>query len=299
MPLIRYIEWNPKPETLKIVGHINDVIDEFMGDGYTLTVRQLYYQLVGQDLIPNNIKSYNRIKSYVTKGRHAGLIDWEAIVDRTRNLESNSHWDSPAGIIDACAKQFKLDLWEGQDWRPELWIEKDALAGIVEPICKKLDIPFMACKGYMSASEMWAAAQRLSDHIDDGQRPIIIHLGDHDPSGIHMTIDILERLALLSGNRRSAFASIKVDRIALNMDQVDEHSLPPNPAKQTDSRYATYADDFGDSSWELDALKPQVITKLATDAIDRYRDDVLWIERDAEQTAMRVRLQELADNWEN
>ena len=118
---------------------------------------------------------------------------------------------------------------------------------------------------------MWNASQRLLQYFDEGQRITIIHLGDHDPSGIDMTRDIQDRLDLFMGRE-----SVDVDRIALNMDQVEHYGPPPNPTKITDSRAAGYIKNFGNKSWELDALEPAVLESLIDEKIAEQRDDDLW-----------------------
>ena len=214
--------------------------------------------------------------SIINDARLAGLIDWEAIVDRTRNIRSNSHWESPKEIIDACAKQYRIDRWEHQPVRIEAWIEKDALIGVIERICTNVDIAHFSCRGYVSQSEMWSASQRLLRHINDGQKIIILHLGDHDPSGIDMTRDIDDRLRMFIDGIEDYFEVVEVKRIALNMDQVRQYNPPPNPAKTTDSRYASYIRKYGAESWELDALEPSVLAGLIEDEVENLRDDSIW-----------------------
>ena len=234
MPKIAYIDKTFCEAHLDIIEQANIIIVDYAEQGFMLTVRQLYYQFVARDLIPNTMQSYKRLASIINDARWAGKIDWEDIEDRTRNLDDSPHWDSPAAILKVCAKTFALDKWIDQNYRVEVWIEKEALAGVIEPICRTLDIPFLACRGYLSASEMWTAAhKRFRQYIIAGQQPVLIHLGDHDPSGIDMTRDIRDRLDLLGGNTSG---QLIVNRIALNMDQVEEYNPPPNPAKTTDSR---------------------------------------------------------------
>jgi hypothetical protein len=200
----------------------------------------------------------------------AGEISWEAIVDRTRNLQGNSHWEGPADIVEACARQFQIDKWADQEHRVEVWIEKDALVGVIERVCRQLDVSYFSCRGYTSQSEMWAAGQRLQRYAEaHGQTPVIIHLGDHDPSGIDMSRDIADRLELFMGG-------MEVNRIALNKDQVKKYNPPPNPAKITDSRAAHYIKMHGNESWELDALDPKVLSTLIENTVLSYRDDESW-----------------------
>jgi len=221
-----------------------------------------------------------------------GLIDWEAIVDRTRNLRNLPHWKSPQDIVRACARQFNFDLWRDQPRYVEVWIEKDALIGVIEGICQRFDVPHFSCRGYTSQSEMWSAAQRIIQRTDGGDKDsIIFHLGDHDPSGIDMTRDIQDRLALFKCNA-------KVKRLALNVDQVARYSPPPNPAKITDSRARHYIRRFGHESWELDALDPKVIAGLIADALDGVMDMVKWAAATERQTAARNLLAGVAGNWQ-
>jgi hypothetical protein len=173
-----------------------------------------------------------------------------------------------------------------------VWIEKEALAGVFERVCDELRVPFFACRGYTSQSEMWAAAQRLRRHSKGGQTPIIFHFGDHDPSGIDMTRDIIDRLRLFMGG-------LKVERLALNMDQVDEYQPPPNPAKVTDSRADAYIARFGGESWELDALDPNALATLVRNALNGIRDETLWEESGQGEAEARRQLQAAAERWDD
>jgi hypothetical protein len=123
------------PTAPRFISKANDIIAEYSAQGFQLTLRQLYYQFVSRDFIPNNLRSYKNLGDVINDARLAGLIDWNSIVDRTRNLQSLAHWRNPAEIIDACASQFRLDRWAPQPRRVEVWIEKDALIGVIEGIC--------------------------------------------------------------------------------------------------------------------------------------------------------------------
>jgi len=271
MSKICYVEKNFTPSSLEIIEHANKIINEYSAQGYDLTLRQLYYQFVSKGLIDNKQSEYNRLGSVINDARLAGMIDWHAIVDRTRNIRSNPHWSGPKEIIESCASQFQIDKWENQKHRIEVWIEKDALVGVIANVCSSNDVSYFSCRGYTSQSEMWNAAQRLLRHAQDfKQTPVIIHLGDHDPSGIDMTRDIRDRLRLFMD------FGIVVERIALNMDQVKRYKPPPNPAKITDSRAGGYIREFGQHSWELDALEPQAMETLIEMKINEFRDLDLW-----------------------
>lgn len=268
---IAYIDKNFHQKSLDLIDTCNSIIDDYESRGYTLTLRQLYYQLVSRDIIPNKQKEYSKLGSIVADARMAGLISWKAIEDRTRNIQKNTHWDSPEQIVRAAINSYQINKWENQPYHVEVWIEKDALIGVISGICRQLDVTHFSCRGYTSASEMWKAGYyRMETAIQNGKDPVIIHLGDHDPSGIDMTRDIAERLALFSGY------SIEVNRIALNKNQIEIYNPPPNPTKLTDSRADGYIQLHGYSSWELDALDPDVLSDLVEDAVLELRDNDLW-----------------------
>lgn len=292
MPKIKYIEKRFQAASLKTIGQANTIIADYARQGFTLTLRQLFYQFVSRDLLPNTAQSYDKLGSVISDARLAGLIDWEAIEDRTRFVRSLSHWADPADIIDTVADQFRVDLWDGQTYRPEVWIEKDALVGVFEGICQELDVPLFSCRGYTSQSEMWSAAQRISRVRRKGQIPMIMHFGDHDPSGVDMTRDIRDRLTLFSGG-------IELQRLALTMEQVEQYDPPPNFAKIADSRAQGYIAEYGNNSWELDALEPTVLAALVRDNIEALIDRDPWDTQQAKITEGRQHLRMVSDRWDD
>lgn len=291
MSKIAYINKRFKVETRRIIEKANEIILEYASEGMGLTLRQLYYQFVSRDIIANKQSEYKRLGKIISDARMAGYIDWYAIEDRTRNLKGNYHNTDPGQAIDDALDCFMLDKWENQLYRPEVWIEKEALIGVISGICSKLDVPYFACKGYTSQSEMWRAARRMQIYENRGQTPVIIHLGDHDPSGIDMTRDIIERHQTFMGG-------IKVERIALNYDQIKKFDPPPNPTKLTDTRAGGYIDEFGRSSWELDALEPRIIRELIESKVKKYMNPVLLSETMEKEEKYREILEKVRDNWE-
>lgn len=262
--------------TLRLIEVANSIILEYEQQGLSMTLRQLHYQFVARDVYSNTTASYNTLKGAVSEGRMAGLVSWTAIEDRTRNLMGLETYSSPAAAFRAARASFRLDLWADQPWRPEVWVEKEALAGVVGDICNRLRVDYFAVRGYNSQSEQWRAGRRFASYVAKGQRPIVFHLGDHDPSGIDMTRDNRERLSMFAGT------PIIVERLALNMSQIEEIRPPPNPLKLnfrgelSDSRGAEYQRLYGNSSWELDALSPAYIRDLISSAVRRVRDEAVW-----------------------
>lgn len=289
MPKIQYKTINFRQSSLDLIHLVNEVITEYKAQGYELTLRQVYYQLVARGYIPNNERSYKNVGNLINDGRLAGMIDWYAITDRTRNLRGNSHWDTPSSVIASAKYSYLLDKWEGQPNYVEVWVEKDALVDVVGQACRGLDVPYFSCRGYTSQSEMWSAAQRFLQQRNREQR-IIIHLGDHDPSGIDMSRDIQERLDMFG-------ADVYVKRVALTMEQIGFYNPPPNPAKITDSRCEKYIAQYGHESWELDALEPKVITDLITQEVTTYRDEEMFLQICSKEKREKRELQMLCDNY--
>lgn len=290
MPKICYIERRFSAASLAMIEKANEIIAEYESQGFALTLRQLYYQFVARDIVPNNMKSYKNLGSVVNDGRLAGLIDWNHITDRTRSLRKNNHWATPGGVIRAAAESYRIDMWARQKYRPEVFIEKDALVGVIEGVCAELDVPYFSCRGYTSQSEMWVGGQRIGTWAKQKQTPIIFHFGDHDPSGKDMTRDIEDRLKIFMGG-------VELHRLALNMDQIEQYDPPPNPAKTTDSRAKAYIAAFGNDSWELDALEPRVIVDLIRTAVNRLKKKKIWAEDTARWEKERGLLERAAEEW--
>ena len=278
-------------ESLDLISACNATIEQYQAEHYVLTLRQIFYQLVSQELVENTEKQYNRVGRIVGEGRECGLIDWDAIEDRSRNLAELDSWDGPRFIIQDCANWFQFDPWDGQPYHVEIWVEKEALAGVVERTADRLGCSSMACKGYNSKSEMQAAGRRYRA-ISRRQDVVVVYLGDHDPSGVDMARDISVRL------ERYAKGPIKVHRAALTSAQIHEHNLPPLYTKKGDSRSAAYLAKYGEGSWELDALNPKTLDGIITDAVEQYLDRDLFDKRIAETEKGRRQLRTVEANWD-
>lgn len=293
MPLLAYIEKNVSHARLAVIATARDIIAEYQAQGLSLTLRQLYYQFVARDLIPNSQREYKRLGNTISDGRLLGYLDWGAIEDRTRRCMSWSTFNSPAEAVRHAASSYLIDRWKNQPCYVEVWVEKEALAGVIGQACEEYDLPHVSCKGYMSQSAIWEAGHyRIRKAVARGQEPVVIHLGDHDPSGIDMTRDIQARLSMF------AQGYVEVDRIALNYDQVEEHGCPPNPAKMTDSRAKDYVLEHGYDSWELDALEPATLVELIRQKVEAVLDRELWDEDTERWEAERAELVEMAKEYD-
>lgn len=282
---------NFRPEAESTIAQADAIIRDYNQQGYTLTLRQLYYQFVSKDLIENSDKSYKRLGDIVAKARLAGMLPWDGIEDRGREMKSWLIEEDIDNILADLPRNYASDYWKDQAFYVEVWVEKDALASVVRRACMPLRVGYMACKGYLSVSEAYRAGKRMEAAMYEGKTPIVIHLGDHDPSGIDMTRDNADRLDLLSGG------FVDVRRIALNRDQIDEFNPPPNPAKITDSRAAEYIANHGRTSWELDALEPSVMVDLITSEIEPLIIPEAWGRAAERERENREMLRKVRHRW--
>ena len=281
-------------KTLALIELMDQILTEYGAMGYRLTIRQLYYQLVARDVIPNSQRSYKRVVDIAGKARNAGKLDWYAIEDRARSEIYPAHWADPAKGVRRLAEQFRVDRWINQPNHVEVMLEKDALAGVLEPVCEELDVRLFPNKGYASLSMMFRHGIRLHNkQVEGGKELHIIYVGDHDPSGMDMDRDIQDRLDTYSFGK-----AIHFKRVALTMAQIHEYDPPPQWAKAQDSRTPEYVAQYGNDVWELDALEPDKLAEVVKDAVLELRDEDLYAEVMEIDQAMNADLETFADEWQ-
>ena len=294
MSRVKYEHIRFQAKTLKAIQQADTICEEYALQGFALTGRQLFYQLVSRNEVLNDPDEYKKLLENVRKGRMSGLVDWDHIVDRTRQVHIPSSYEHAGQILEESAMLFRRDPWEAsnQGIRPEVWVEKDALIDVVEQACNPYQVPCMSIRGYSSITALRDGALRLKRHMDRGLRPIVFYLGDHDPTGLQIAENIGEKLALFAGE------PIKVNRIGLTLEQVRIYGPPPNTPKETDSRTRDYVAQFGNECWELDALEPRDIINLIQDHLRGCITDVdSWNQVKTEDAETRNQLLEFASTF--
>lgn len=252
-----------RPERQIMIDAVNTILQDYYGQGYRLTLRQLYYQLVAKGTIPNSVKEYSKLSQTCVIGRMNGLLDWYMIEDRIRVPYLEYYVNSPEEAIEDTLRHYKLNRQEGQPNHIEIWTEKDAVSNILKRVSEEFHVRLMVNRGYSSCSAMYETHKRFSK-VDQDQ--IILYVGDHDPSGLDMLRDIRERLDEFGAE------DFQLIPVALTMAQIKKHRPPPNPAKISDPRAGWYINQFGDMSWELDALSPKVLEAVVKVALIGYLD---------------------------
>ena len=245
-------------KSLQVVKAINQILARYE---MPITIRTIYYQLVSGLIIPNTIKSYKNYNRIAVKGRREGLIDTSRIVDSSKPLIKTSSWINPLDFIQTVKCAYKKSIWDNQPEYVEVWIEKDALSCIIEPTTSAFDCYLAVGRGYQSLSNKNEAKERFEEMPE--KQKTILYFGDFDPTGLDISRDITAEFI---------DDGVKVERIALNEKQVRDYNLPPILTKPTDSRTAKHIEQYGNVAVELDALPPNMLTKLCKDAIMSHLD---------------------------
>lgn len=220
-----------------------------------MTVRQVFYQGTVYGLVEKEETGYRRVQNDLVLLRRAGLLPFDAIADNTRWQRKPLTFRSPQEAAEHVAKHYRKSLWSRANVYVEIWLEKDALAGVVYPITAKYDVPLMVSRGYASLSFLHGAAEFIAKV---GVPAYVYHLGDFDPSGVNAGEKIEQEL-----RRYAPKAEIHFERIAVTPQQIKAWRLPTRPTKKTDSR----AKNFGEHSVELDAIEPNRLRELVEEAI--------------------------------
>lgn len=270
-------------KTLDLIAAVNAILAQYEGP---VTLRQVHYRLVAQQAIPNTRQAYSGLSKHLVRARLAGLVDDSRIVDRVRQTLRVSCWSDLTDFLQAVRRSYRREKWATQPCNVEVWCEKDAVAGVLQPVTDEYEVVLYPCRGYNSYSALKAAAQRLRAA---GRPTVVLYLGDFDPSGQDMSRDIRDRLTGDFG------AEVDLRAIALTPEQVQEHDLPPNPMKATDSRARAFADRYGSDVWELDALPPDVLQALVREHVEHFFDKTAFWQELEEQQAEQARLEALLD----
>lgn len=251
------------PKRMAMIETINGVLKDYAEQGYRLTLRQLYYQLVASDIIENKIQEYSKLSQTLVIARMNGLTDWNMIEDRIRKPHLLYWVRDIEDAVNDTISNYRLDRQKNQPNKIEIWTEKDAVSNILKRVTTKYHIRLMVNRGYSSCSAMYEAFNRMTG-TDEAK--IILYVGDYDPSGLDMLRDIDERL------EEFGLSNFRIVSVALTKEQIKQYNPPPNPAKITDPRAKWYISRHGEKSWELDALRPDILEEIVNNAVIEYLD---------------------------
>jgi hypothetical protein len=240
------------------VEHRRNALHDIVAALRPMTVRQCFYQASVHGIVEKSEAGYAKVQNDLVMMRRAGDLPYDWLADNTRWQRKPITFSGPGEALRETARVYRKSLWADADCYTEIWLEKDALAGVVYPVTNMFDVPLMVARGYASLSFLHTASEYISN-LD--VPAYICHLGDFDPSGVNAAEKIEETLRKLAPN-----AEIYFERIAVTPEQIREWSLPTRPTKTSDTR----SKGFGDISVELDAIDPGTLRQLVEVTIENH-----------------------------
>lgn len=243
-----------------------DAITTVAAEYERMSVRQLFYQLVSRRAVDKTEAAYKRVCDVSAQMRLAGALDYRKIVDGHRSRRVGWQFDSMSEALENTHELYKRNYWLDQPTYVEIWCEKDALTGVIEPVCRDYGVPYVATRGFPSITLLYESAAQMKLRGKDTR---VYYFGDHDASGRAISAN-LER------DMRAHGAWVSVERVALEPEQIEYYKLPTRPGKATDSRHARFAQRYGDASVELDALPPNILEQYVRMMIEHNIDRESW-----------------------
>ncbi|HEY4707048.1 MAG TPA: hypothetical protein VII64_06265 [Thermodesulfobacteriota bacterium] len=242
---------------------------ELLEAEHPMTLRQLFYRLVSIRGLQNSRADYQKLSRVMTQAREAGDINHEWLVDRSKPEIVPSVWRDPAGYLEAVARSYRRDYWQDQPYYAELWLEKDSLTGSVEGLVGELGITLRAHRGYSSTTKKLEIARLF----DSKKKPIrIFYIGDHDPSGLDIERDLLDKISKYQ--RTDNYATI--ERLGILREDIALFNLPPLQIKDSDSRAPKFRLQHGAEVVEADALPPVELRARIREKVEALIDFTSW-----------------------
>ena len=275
-------------QSLELLIQVKEIIESY---DFPLTLRQIYYQLVAKQIIPNQQKYYMKLSRLCVIGRDESILPEGAFADRLRQVDKPSSWFNLPDYIETVKYAYRKDKWQEQDAYIEIWTEKDALRGVLTKVTYSYDVPLMVVRGQVSRTAIYESYERFAEKINEDKDCYLYYAGDFDPSGMSIYHSLVERIK----GHGDAGQYVTFKRIALTPEQIKEYRLPSDPAKQADPNYRRFVSEYGDNVVELDSLPPDVLRDIVEHCIAEHIDRELLIQVEETETKERGRLQEFVE----
>ncbi|GJE14442.1 hypothetical protein FOHLNKBM_5517 [Methylobacterium longum] len=246
------------------VADIKQVIYDIAAADHPMTVRQVFYQLVNRDVIEKSEAEYQQtVVRLLTSMRVSGELPFEWIVDHSRRRRLTQTYTSMTEAVEDTARFYRKSALRESPAYIEIWVEKDALSGIMWDATSIYDVPLLSSKGMPSLTFLHTTAEEINFEWEIRDRPTYLYqFGDHDPTGALIPKTIEARLREFCPE-----AEFTVERVSLTEAQITEHRLPTRPTKREGNRHAK---GFEGESVELDALHPRILKAMVTEVIERH-----------------------------
>ena len=288
--LIEHARYKPRlRRTRDDIAAIKEAIKRILADDHPQSVRQLFYQLVARQVIEKTEKDYQHVViRLLTEMRLSGAVPFSWIVNSSRITHETQTFDSIADAVADTARFYRRSALRESDVYIEIWIEKEALAGIVYGAASDYDVPVIVSKGMPSLTQLHGSFQNIYRAAESGKESFLYQFGDHDPTGALIPKVIEDRIRWFC--ERNDCPMPTVERYALTQGQIEEYDLPTRPTKRDGNPHAA---NFVGNSVELDALPSRVLRELVLDCIEGHisPSDVAVL-REAEESE-----RELLQRW--
>ena len=251
--------------SLETIEQVRQILQSY---DFALTLRQIFYQLVVKQIIPNNMSQYKRLSRLCVNGRNEGMLSEDSFTDRLRVMDKPSSWLDLSDFMVSVKSSYRKDIWQNQHDYAEIWTEKDALRSVISEITHQYDVPLMVVRGQVSRTAIYESYVRFKEKIDEEKDCYLYYAGDFDSSGIPIYESLVERLKEYG----EAGESINFEWIALTPSQIDEYNLPSDLTNKKDSNSKKFVLKYGDNATELDSLPPDVLKSVVKDCIERHID---------------------------
>lgn len=261
-------DYRPQSKTRVLLEQAQAVLDEYR-DYWPLTIRQIFYRMVGAHGYDKTETAYNRLCHHLANARRGKLIPFTAIRDDGVTTWSMDHFDDRDDFlrhVRELGEGYTRNKLAGQEVHIEVWCEAAGMLPQLYHVAEQFSVPVYSSGGFDSLT----AKKRLAGRICDiGKEAIVLHLGDYDPSGVSIFESVAEDVsAFVMADRPHGLVSVEFERVTLTEAQVRDHDLPTAPAKATDTRSKTWTG----GTCQLEALPPNVIAEILRNAIERRID---------------------------
>ena len=262
----------PKVETIR-TRRLIMMANKILVKESPMTLRQLFYRLVSAEQLENTHADYRRVSRIMTIARGDGRIDWDAIVDRSRPEYSPNVWTDPEAYAETIQRSYRKDYWNTQGTYNEIWVEKDAVIGSIQALTDKLGVKVRVGRGFQSTTRV----HEIAEYFDGIRKPIyVFYLGDHDPSGREIEIDLEVRVRNQLSRIREDGEEIVLSRLAIHSEDIRRFALPPLRIKPADPRAGQFLVKHGSKCVELDALPPNELRRRIRKAVMKHVDKDSW-----------------------
>jgi hypothetical protein len=275
-----FIEWKPGEATLKLLGQVRQVLEEY--DAYLpMTLRQIYYRLIGAHGYPKDDKAYERLGELLNKARRARMIPMDVMRDGGGTRDDPESWEDAEHYLRAVRRQaetLRLDRSTGQDVRLVVMCEAAGMVEQLASVARDYGVPVISSGGFESVTEKYAFAKELAA---DGRETEVLHIGDHDPSGAHMFIALLEDIEAFCDEMGG---DVTFTRLAVTPEQIIALGLETSPKKRGDGRA------FNGETCQCEAIAPDVLSQIVKDAIEDRIDQEAFDDVCASEVKVRKEL---------